>query len=58
MEEGARIDYFRSEIKGEIARLEKLLADHRATTAAALKAIEDRFDKVVRDLKHLEMSLQ
>jgi hypothetical protein len=57
MDENARIDYFRSEMKGEMAKLEKLVADHRAVTDAAFRALETRIEKMVHDLKYLQMSV-
>jgi len=58
MDEKARIDYFRSEINGEIAKLAKQLADDRAAWAERLRAVEERIDKMVREVKNLEMSVR
>jgi hypothetical protein len=52
-----RLDYFRSEFEGKIAKLEKQLAEERTVRAAAFRALEERLDKAVHALKNLEMSV-
>ena len=58
MEENARIDYFRSEIKGEIARLEKQQLERHTENLRLLREFEKRLDKMTSDLKNFEMSVR
>lgn len=58
MDANARVDYFRSEIKGDMAKLEKLMADLHTTNLRILREFEKRLDKYTSDLKNLEMSVR
>ena len=58
MEENARIDYFRSEIKGDIAKLQKQMAEHHTENLRLLREFEKRLDKLTSDLRNFEMSVR
>jgi hypothetical protein len=55
MNEGARIDYFRSEIKGDIARLEKQITDDRKAYAEQIRQLEDRITKLTGEVMALAL---
>ena len=57
-EENARLDYFRSEIKGDIARLEKQQLERNTENLRVLREFEKRLDKITSDLKNFEMSVR
>jgi hypothetical protein len=57
MEGDQRIDYFRSEIKGEISTTRKEVAGELAAMAQRISHLQERIDKLVRELKNLEMSV-
>jgi hypothetical protein len=56
MDANARVDYFRSEIKGDIARLEKQMADQHTENLRILRDFEKRLEKLTHELKNVEMS--
>jgi hypothetical protein len=53
-----RLDYFRSEIKGEIARLEKRIAEQHTENLRQLREFEKKLEKCTTELKNLEMSVR
>lgn len=58
MDANARVDYFRSEIKGDIARLEKQMADQHTENLRILRDFEKRLEKLTSELKNVEMSVR
>jgi hypothetical protein len=58
MDANQRLDYFRSEIKGDIAKLEKRMADQHTENLRILREFEKRMEKLVSDFKNLEMSVR
>jgi hypothetical protein len=58
MDANARIDYFRSEIKGDIAKLEKVMAASHTENLRLLRDFEKRLEKFAGELKNLEMSVR
>lgn len=58
MDVNARVDYFRSEIKGEIEKLERRMAEQHTENLRILREFEKRLEKLTGDLKNLEMSVR
>ena len=58
MDVNARVDYFRSEIKGEMAQLEKRMAEQHTENLRILREFEKRLEKLTGELKNLEMSVR
>jgi hypothetical protein len=58
MDANARVDYFRSEIKGDIAKLEKVMAEQHTENLRILRDFEKRLEKMTSELKNLEMSVR
>jgi hypothetical protein len=58
MDVNARVDYFRSEIKGDIERLEKRMAEQHTENLRILREFEKRLEKLTVDCKNLEMSVR
>ena len=58
MDVNARVDYFRSEIKGEMEKLEKRMAEQHTENLRILREFEKRLDKLTNELKNLEMSVR
>ena len=56
MDANQRVDYFRSEIKGDIAKLEKQMAEQHTENLRLLREFEKRLDNMSRQLKDVEMS--
>ncbi len=56
MDANQRVDYFRSEIKGDIAKLEKQMAEQHTENLRLLRDFEKRLDNMSRQLKDVEMS--
>lgn len=48
-----RVDYFRSEMKGELARLEKELAGASETVRKRFEELGKRVDVMLRELRSL-----
>ena len=58
MDANERIDYFRSEIKGEIEKLEKRMATQHTENLKILRGFEERLEKLTRELRSFEMSVR
>jgi hypothetical protein len=58
MDANARVDYFRSEIKGDIEKLEKRMAEQHTENLRILRDFEKRLEKMTSELKNLEMSVR
>ena len=58
MDDNARVDYFRSEIKGDIAKLEKRMAEQHTENLRVLREFEKRLEKLTSEMKNLEMSVR
>jgi hypothetical protein len=58
MDVNARVDYFRSEIKGEIAKLEKRMSEQHTEDLRILREFEKRLEKLTSEMKNLEMSVR
>lgn len=58
MDANQRIDYFRSEIKGDIARLEKQIQEQHTRNLELLRSFEKRLEKLTQDLKNVEMAVR
>ena len=58
MDVNARVDYFRSEIKGDIAKLEKRIQEQHTENLRVLREFEKRLEKLTGELKNLEMSVR
>jgi 5'-deoxynucleotidase YfbR-like HD superfamily hydrolase len=53
-----RLDYFRSEFKGEVARLEKQMADDRKVMAVEFVRLADQLANALRELKYLQAAVR
>jgi hypothetical protein len=58
VDDNARVDYFRSEIKGDIAKLEKRMAEQHTENLRVLREFEKRLEKLTSEMKNLEMSVR
>lgn len=58
MEENSRIDYFRSEIKGDMERLKNQILLQQAEQLRLLRDFEKRLEKLTVEIKNLEMSVR
>ena len=58
MDVSARVDYFRSEIKGDMAKLEKRMQEQYTENLKILRDFEKRLEKLTNELKNLEMSVR
>lgn len=58
MDVNARVDYFRSEIKGDMEKLEKRMAELHTENLRLLRDFEKRLDALTHELKNLEMSVR
>jgi hypothetical protein len=56
MDPNQRIDYFRSEINGEIAKLEKRMAEQHTESLRLLSEFEKRLDALARTIRDAQMS--
>lgn len=58
MDVNARVDYFRSEIKGEIEKLEKRMAEQHTENLRLLREFEKRLEALTRTIRDVEMSVR
>jgi hypothetical protein len=58
MDPNQRVDYFRSEINGEIAKLKKQMAEQHTESLRLLREFEKRLDALARKMEHVEMSVR
>ncbi len=56
MDVNARVDYFRSEIKGDIAKLEKQMAEQHTENLRLLREFEKKIEHLTRMIRDVEMS--
>lgn len=57
MDANQRIDYFRSEMTGQLNRLEKKQAEDIAMLRGELRLLTEKLDKLTRDVKNVEISV-
>lgn len=58
MDPNQRVDYFRSEIKGEIEKLEKRMAEQHTENLRQLREFEKRLESLTREMRNLEMAVR
>lgn len=58
MDANQRIDYFRSEIKGEIAKVEKQMAEQHTEHLRMLRDFEKKLETLTRTIRDVEMSVR
>ena len=53
MDTNARVDYFRSEIKGEIEKLRKELTEQKKSADGQILALQQKLDGALRELRRI-----
>ncbi len=56
MDANARIDYFRSELMGQVAQVRKEATETEVRQAARIQALEDKIVVLTRELHNLAVS--
>lgn len=58
MDATARVDYFRSEVKGELEKLVKQMAENHASLEKKIHAVEEQQQRLWAALRNAEMSVR